>query len=249
MRFLKRFRTPKPTFSGPLRPEESFLAIGDIHGRDDLLGRLIPMMQERAPGLPMIFVGDYIDRGEDSAAVLTRLMEMQKADPEGVVCLRGNHEDMLLSVLRDPHRSGPRWLRYGGLQTMASFRVSPASETAPAEQWEEVGEKLRAAIGPELEAWLHALPTSWQSGNVTVLHAGADPQLPLEEQDEATLVWGHPDFMTTPRQDGAWVVHGHTVLEKARPQDGRIGIDTGAYATGQLTAALVAEGSVEFVQT
>lgn len=248
MRFFKRFRTSKPTFSAPLTPDEPFFAIGDIHGRDDLLARLLPLMQDRAPGIRQVFVGDYIDRGEESAQVLRRLHEMQSADPQKVICLKGNHEDMLLNFLDAPARSGPRWMRYGGLQTMASFRVGAASESASEETWNEVRDMLRLAMGGKLETWLRELPTLWQTGNVAVLHAGADPALPLEGQDEQTLVWGHPAFMTTPREDGTWVVHGHTVVDEAASEAGRINTDTGAYATGVLTAAHVTQDEVAFLR-
>lgn len=241
MRFLKRFRTPKATFSAALSPDEPFFAVGDLHGRADLLERLLPVMRERAPQARRVFLGDFVDRGEESAQVLTRLRTLQAEDPS-VICLLGNHEDMMLKFLDDPAKTGGRWLRYGGLQTLASYRVKPVGESAPAEEWQVVADALRAAIGPELESWLRELPTHWVSGNVAAVHAGADPALPIQAQVPAHLTWGHPEFDTTPRTDGVWVVHGHTIVDAPATEMGRISIDTGAYATGRLTAALIAPG-------
>ena len=155
--------------------------------------------------------------------------------PEGAVtCLRGNHEQMLLDVLDRPARNGPRWLRYGGLQTLASFGLRGLPETASEAQWEDLRDRLRAALGPDLEMWLRALPTLWQSGNVAVVHAGADPALPMSAQSAEVLTWGHEAFERVPRRDGVWIVHGHTIV--------------GAYATGRLSCALVAPNQLEFLQ-
>lgn len=245
MLFLKRFRAPKPTFSSRLAPDEPFFAIGDIHGRDDLLSRLLDRMAEIAPDIRLVFVGDYVDRGEESPNVLRRLQALQVNNPQ-TVCLIGNHEQMLLQFLDSPARTGPRWLRYGGLQTMAGYAVAPVAETASEAKWNDARDRLRSALGPHTEEWLRNLPTLWQSGNVAVLHAGADPAQPLADQDDNTLIWGHPDFDTKLRSDGQWVVHGHTIVDEASPKAGRISIDTGAYATGRLTAALIRSGSVKF---
>ena len=98
-------------------------------------------------------------------------------------------------------------------------------------------------------AWVRALPATWSSGNLTVLHAGADPVTPLTLQSANTFMWGHPDFDRVLRTDGIWVAHGHTVVEQANADGGKIAVDTGAYATGQLTAAYVRSADVSFVQT
>ncbi|KAA2311718.1 serine/threonine protein phosphatase [Pseudooceanicola sediminis] len=259
MRFLTRFRAPKPTFSSPLAPGEPFFAIGDIHGCDHLMPGLLERIDEiyarqqdqheARNGAPwsarLVFVGDYVDRGDQSAAVLHRLQALQRDHPS-TLCLMGNHEQMLLQFLDTPGESGPRWMRYGGLQTMASFGVAPPAATAPADKWEEARDRFRTALGAPTEAWLRALPLIWQTGNVIVVHAGADPARPPAKQSEATLLWGHSDFTSTPRTDGLWVVHGHTIVEQPRPEMGRLPVDTGAYATGRLTAALISPGKVEF---
>ncbi|OWU66697.1 hypothetical protein ATO2_17780 [Roseovarius sp. 22II1-1F6A] len=249
MKFLRRFRAPDPgpAVFAPLAPEAAFCAVGDIHGRADLLDRLLEKLHEQAPpDAAFVCVGDYVDRGEDSARVLRDLQALSVAHPDHVTCLMGNHEEMLLGFLDRPEQAGPGWLRHGGLQTLASFGLpAPAGATPTPAAWEDLRDQLRAALGADLETWLRALPLQWRSGNVAVVHAGADPALPLEAQTTRALLWGHRDFATTPRRDGQWVLHGHTITDMPQMQAGRIAIDTGAYATGRLTAALVLPGMAE----
>ncbi|AZV79333.1 serine/threonine protein phosphatase [Parasedimentitalea marina] len=225
----------------PLSPAMRFYAIGDIHGRFDLLTRLLEQLD---PAYPVICVGDYIDRGEASAKVLSYL----SARPE-IRCLMGNHEDMLLDFLDTPERSGSRWLRNGGLQTLASFGVSGVTETSEGDDLTQARDSLNAAMGVDLIAWIRRLPRSHQSGNVFICHAGADPKASLEDQQDQHLLWGHPEFSKTTRRDGNWVLHGHTIVDKAVAQNTRISIDTGAFATGHLTAALIQPGEVLFIST
>lgn len=241
MRISRLFRAPKHTFSAPLAPEVPFYAMGDLHGRDDLLQTLLDRLYAIAdPEARLVCVGDYIDRGEESAQVLRRLYALQADAGEDVmICLCGNHEQMMLNFLDDPAGSGPRWMRYGGLQTLASFRIQAVPATAPEAQWRDARDRLRDAMGTALERWLRALPMVWQTGNVAVVHAAADPALPIAEQASQTLLWGHPDFEDQPRQDSVWVVHGHTIVDAVTPREGRLCVDTGAYATGRLSAALL----------
>lgn len=246
MQLFHRFRAPKPTFSAPLAPDEPFFAIGDLHGCDTLLIRVIQHMAKIAPDIRRVFVGDYIDRGDASAQTLRRLFDYQRNAPDQVVCLRGNHEQMMQRFLEDPERNGPRWLRYGGLQTMASYKIAPPQETATTEKWVEIRDRLRDAAGNELLSWLAELPDYWQTGNVVTLHAGADPTKPISQQPLQNILWGHPQFEQRPRKDGIWIVHGHTIVEEPCAKMGRIPIDTGAYATGRLTMALIQSDKVEY---
>lgn len=250
MWFFSRKQPSKAPFDAPLAPDRPFFVIGDVHGRDDLLDLLLGRLGSGGQaGWPVICAGDYVDRGDFSAQVLRRLFQRQSADPDLFVCLMGNHERMMLDFLDAPAVNAARWLPNGGLQTLASFDVAPARQTARHEDWEAVRDDLRAAVGPELEAWLRALPLSWQSGNVFVTHAAADPAKPVSAQRDETLLWGHPDFTRTPRNDAIWVVHGHTIVDQAVARDGRISIDTGAYATDVLTAAQIEPGRVAFIST
>lgn len=239
-------KSPKSTlqFSAPIAPETAFVAVGDVHGECQLLEQTLQAVQEVEPELPIICVGDYIDRGEDSRAVLELLHGLTKDKTSQVMCLMGNHEQMLLRFLDDPEARGPAWLRYGGLQTLASYQIAN-----DASGLRGVRDKLAAAIGIEIVEWLRNLPLVWTTGNIAVTHAGADPRSPVDNQPDRALLWGHADFETVPRGDGVWVVHGHTIVDEACATDGRIAIDTGAYATGTMTAAKISKDGVSFLVT
>lgn len=231
-------------FDAPLAPDETLAVVGDVHGCDRLLTKLLDRIAAEGPAR-LVFVGDLIDRGEESAAVLARLHALSQAEGARAVFLRGNHEEMMLRFLDDPSTHTGRWLRFGGLQTLASFGIGGVSQGGDEAQALRARDALATALGPELIGWLRGLPTRFVSGNVAVVHAGADPAQPIEAQDDKVLVWGHPDFARRARDDGQWVVHGHTVMGEVEPRGGRIGVDTGAYATGRLSAALIGPGRLD----
>ncbi|WP_050931903.1 metallophosphoesterase [Aestuariivita boseongensis] len=230
-------RSAKLAHFDPVAPPQPFIAVGDVHGRADLLDKLL----QSVPDVPLIFVGDYVDRGDHSADVLRIL----KARPD-ITCIAGNHEQMMLKFLREPEEEGPRWLRYGGLQTLASFGITGITESTTGGALTCARDALMARMGDDLIGWVYDLPTSVTAGNVTVVHAGADPALPIEHQTRRVLQWGHPEFRRTPRRDGMWIVHGHTIVDEAYLENGRIAVDTGAYATSRLSAAFIGNGEVIF---
>ncbi|MHA6265719.1 metallophosphoesterase [uncultured Aliiroseovarius sp.] len=232
-----------------LAPEVPFCVVGDVHGRADLLERIEDHIVRHYPGVITVFVGDYIDRGEDSARTLNLLASGSDSGSQPVVCLRGNHEEMLLSFLDDPVGSGRHWLQHGGLQTLASFGVSWVAPTSPDDALCFTRDTLARCMGADLIDWLRARPALWQTGNVAVAHAGADPSRPFAAQSEANLIWGHPSFRRSPRKDGIWVAHGHIAHETAHHRAGRIAVDTGAFATGLLSGAFIAPGHIEFFST
>lgn len=223
--------------------------IGDLHGRADLLEQIIEQIAAQVGSdLPLVFVGDFIDRGENSAEVLGLLQRLQASIwPAEVVCLMGNHEAMMLDFLDAPAADGGVWLRNGGVATLASYGIPLLERTSDALHASRDG--LRAALGDGTEAWLRTLPLSHRSGNVFVAHAGADPHAPLDQQHSDHLLWGHPEFITTARGDGVWVAHGHMICPQPSATEGRISVDTGAYATHRLTAALLADGGCQFLST
>lgn len=222
--------------SRPPAPDRPVWAIGDVHGRADLLDRLLELIRP-TPGELVVTLGDYVDRGPESRSVIERL-----AGRADTLSLMGNHEAMLVDFLDAPETCGPLWLRNGGGATLASYDVAEDS-------FEATAGALRAALG-STEAWLRALPRLWRSGNLIAVHAALDPARPPERQDPTTLVWGHPAFDRTARRDGVWVVHGHRIVPEPLVRSGRISIDTGAFATGRLTAARIAAGEpVRFVST
>lgn len=239
------------------RPALPSYVVGDIHGRADLLEVMLELIDAHIGGTgannpQLVFLGDYIDHGPDSAAVLARLQELTREFPDNVTCLMGNHERMLLDFLLDPSARGPRWLREGGAATLASFGIDPVGldQAAPAEAWTDAAARLANVLGDATCGWISERPLSWNSGNLWVVHAGADPLRPMTDQTARVLLWGHPEFESTPRQDEAWVAHGHVEQGSPSLSDGRIGLDTGAWSSGRLTAvAIQLNGAHAFLQT
>ncbi|MBI1217015.1 MAG: serine/threonine protein phosphatase [Rhodobacteraceae bacterium] len=251
-------RSVGPAVFEPPCPDQPLYVIGDIHGRIDLLDRLLEKIEDDAgalvaemPGADprLIFVGDYIDRGDHSRAVLERVYHLHKEGDGRVICLQGNHEKLMLDFIDIPEK-GPRWLRHGGLQTLMSLGLGGAlAEGMDADELIALSRDVHRVLPDGVEDWLRDLPLSWQSGSVWTVHAGADPTKPMAEQASRVLLWGHRDFDTVPRSDGAWVVHGHTVVDAAIAAEGRISIDTGGVYTGRLSAARILPGSVRFLGT
>ncbi|MBP0484721.1 metallophosphoesterase family protein [Sagittula salina] len=233
-----------PEFDAPVAPDESFFVIGDVHGCLQKLADLLLEIEKIEETPRVIVVGDMVDRGEHSGPVLSLLRRLSREFGDYVICLAGNHEEMLLNFLDDPETAGNRWLRNGGLQTLASYKIG----RQPSETMADLALRLREAMGEDIIAWLRALPDSWQSGNVAVVHAGADPALPLDCQTRDVLTWGHSEFGRRDRTDGIWIVHGHTIVRQPKAERGRISVDTGAYATGRLTAAHIRPGEVTFLE-
>jgi len=241
---LHRLGLGRPGFDAALAPDNAFVVVGDIHGMKDLLDTLLAKLTTEAPGLPLVFVGDYVDRGPDSAGALRRLMDLD-SHATGGACLQGNHEAMMLEFLETPDSAGRLWMANGGAETLRSFGIASPEE----HPFEALRDMLRDAAGDALLEWLSDRPLIWQSGNVVVSHAGGDPNLPIQPGRGHGLLWGHPDFFDTPRQDGLWMAHGHFILDAPVMKAGRIGVDTGAFQTGRLTAAIIEPGYVRFIHT
>ena len=241
---LARFSksVPNPEFTATINPEQPLFVIGDVHGCSEQLRRLIA---KQPNDTQLVFVGDLIDRGPDSADVL---QTVKQACGAGAVCIAGNHEAMMLDFLDRPTERGARWFRFGGLQTLESLKIGGIGEHSDAAALLAGRDELEARLGPEMISWLRGLPTQWQSGNVHVVHASADPAQAMHSQENKTLIWGHPDFATRNRNDGQWVVYGHTIQDQPIAAQGRIAVDTGAFATGRLTAAHITKDNVSFVQ-
>lgn len=252
LRFLRKRRhgAAKAPFAVPAAAEGVVYAVGDVHGRHDLLLRLLDEIRQDAAAFEttplLVFLGDYIDRGEGARETVELLTAVADWPEMQTVFLMGNHEQMLLRFLREPD-TGARWLRFGGLQTLMSYGIGSASKLREAGGAARVRADLAEALGPHL-GFIEGLRLSHRTGNLFFAHAGADPALPVEEQDVATLLWGCRTFLQTERSDGIWVVHGHTVVEKPVAEHGRISVDTGAYFSGRLTAARITGGTVTFLQ-
>lgn len=236
-------------------PNELVYVVGDIHGSIEKLDNLLAQIDADvadSPGAPgkVVFVGDYIDRGDESADVLRFMADVTTAYPDRLIGLIGNHERMLLDFLSDPTGSAKRWIRYGGLQTLASFGVGAGltTDSRNAGDLLDAAGDLMEAMGPDLVKWLSELPLSWSSGSLWVVHAGANPSVAMEAQQQKTLLWGSETFMKEERQDGNWVAFGHQPFDGPFAEAGRIAVDTGACYGGKLTAARIdPTGDVRFL--
>jgi serine/threonine protein phosphatase 1 len=216
--------------------------VGDIHGRLDLLDSLADKVREdlRQGGFDeavAIFLGDYIDRGPNSAGVTERLAAGDFPAP--IIALRGNHEATLLSFLDDERMLGD-WRRYGGLETLVSYGVD-VKEAMRGQGYEAALASLRRNLPPRHLAFFEQTRLSWNLGDYFFCHAGVRPGVPLARQNEQDLLWIRDEFNFYPGPFEKIVVHGHTPVQQAEVLPNRIGIDTGAYATGLLTC-LVLEG-------
>ncbi|HYC02027.1 MAG TPA: metallophosphoesterase family protein [Azospirillaceae bacterium] len=219
-------------------------AVGDVHGRLDLLDRLLARIAEDIEAAPklahtLVMLGDYVDRGLESAGVIERL----SAPPPpgiGLVCLKGNHEEVMLRFL-DDLSVGPGWMRFGGLAALASYGVRRPDGLSEEEWLQLAQEELRRRLPPHHLAFLRHLRLHLAVGDYLFVHAGVRPGVPLADQTAEDLLWIRDDFLKSEAELGHVVVHGHTVSTAPEFRRNRIGIDTGAFASGLLTC-LVLEG-------
>lgn len=236
----RRTARSRPTTNTMIAPAAPFFAIGDIHGCLPQMENLLSQLD--GPG-PRVFLGDYVDRGPQSAQVLARLFTLQKQGAD-IICLKGNHEAMLLDFIDDPLGGGARWLKFGGLDTLASFGIDA---TIAVEDALDAASALEKAMPDGMLAWLRDLPLRWSSGNMHCVHASMNPDKAPAAQSENAMLWGHPNFFAKPRKDGQCVIHGHTIVPQGVVRDGRISVDTGAYQGGPLTAVAIGDGTARFV--
>jgi serine/threonine protein phosphatase 1 len=223
-------------------------AIGDIHGRLDLLDRAIAAIehdvQQYGPDALTVTLGDYIDRGPDSRGVLDRLAS--NPFPTPYVALKGNHEAFLAAFLADPVL-GQQWRLFGGLETLRSYDV-PVGRFMFGRSYDGVARRLREALPAVHVDFLQSLKSSFSHGKYFLCHAGVRPGVPLEQQDEHDLLWIRGEFLDSDMNFGKIVVHGHTPIEQPEVLPNRINIDTAAFATGQLTCVVLDERGHRFLR-
>lgn len=234
-------------------PQTRVYAVGDIHGRADLLDALLGKItldaaQQPAAQQILVFLGDYVDRGFHSREVIKRL---RTGLPGGFtpVFLRGNHEEAMLRFYDGDMGVAMDWLYFGGRETLASYGVPPPPPNVARERLPAIHADFVRKIPAEDVAFLKATSLHYVMGDYTFVHAGLRPGLALEQQLREDLLFIRSDFMQSDDDFGTLVVHGHTIVEAPEVRPNRISIDTGAYATGRLTC-LVLEGSAHrFLQS
>ncbi len=223
-------------------------AVGDIHGRLDLLDQLLDRIWADAPhgANTLVLVGDYIDRGPDSKGVVERLMALERPGWQ-IVKLRGNHEHFLLEYLANPEVF-QAWRTFGGAETMLSYGVRPPVFTDRKEL-----ERAHAAFTAQLPhshlTFFNMLPYSHTIGGFFFVHAGVRPGIALARQSPEDMMWIREEFLLSSERLEKVVVHGHTPTDGPVLRPNRIGVDTGAYATGILTAAKLTGESCTFLST
>ena len=233
-------------------PDRRVYAVGDIHGRVDLLRDLHQLIHEdayrrQAPANVVVYLGDYIDRGDQSPAVLDLLLDEPLPSFKSVH-LKGNHEDSMLRFLED-ESFGRGWLTYGGAETLAAYGIASRCDNLSERELSRIQDELKARLPQRHRLFLSGLQLMHAEGDYLFAHAGVRPGVPLEHQVAEDLLWIRDEFLNCGAPFGKIVVHGHTISERPDVQRNRIGIDTGAFATGKLTA-LVLEGSEwSFLQT
>lgn len=223
----------------------SVYAVGDIHGRLDLLDELHGLIQEDAEAAAaqervLIYLGDYVDRGPDSAGVIERLVQ-EPLPGFKLVHLKGNHEDFMLQFLERPE-VGPHWLYNGGDATLASYGVVPEGPYAGPAAFDALRERFEAVLPEAHRDFLAGLSLSHREGDYLFVHAGIRPGVALERQTPYDMMWIRDEFLEFDGALGPVVVHGHTPAPAVQERPHRIGIDTAAFATGCLTC-LVLEGA------
>jgi serine/threonine protein phosphatase 1 len=228
-------------------------AIGDVHGRADLLLRLLEQLRRDAQqgefdGRPiLIFLGDYVDRGFQSREVIDILLS-DAVSPFETYFLKGNHEAAMLQFLNDPS-IGPRWAEYGGAETLVSYGIQPPRTRTSLDDWARASDELKQVLPHNHLHFLSNLELSVRIGDYVFVHAGVRPGVPLDQQSEYDMLWIRDEFLSDRKPLGAVIVHGHTPASAPHRDSRRIGVDTGAYLSGRLTAARFEHDSVEFIAT
>lgn len=240
--------------SAPSRLEAGAVlwAVGDVHGRNDLLRPLIAQVledfaQSNAERRLFVGLGDYVDRGPDSRGVLDSLIELGRRPELECRFLRGNHEIFFERFLIDPD-VGSKWCEHGGRAALASYGVTPPAFVTDTDGWVEASHRTVEVLPQAHRAFLAVLEPSFTCGDYFFAHAGARPGTPLAEQNPEDLMWIRSDFTEASEGFEKVVVHGHTPSPAFYMDARRIGLDTGAYATGVLTAMRFEDDRRELLQ-
>jgi len=253
-RLLFKPKRPKPQREPAAVPPGTVVwAVGDIHGRLDLLNPLLDHLMEdlraSAAGRKVIvFLGDYIDRGPDSKGVLDRLVEVAADTAVEARFIRGNHEERMMAFLEDS-TVGPSWCEYGGVEALESYGLHPPAMKHVAQAWGHVAADLDHRLPKSHRHLLENLEPAVSIGGYFFTHAGARPGVPLDAQSERDLMWIRGSFLDDAGAFEKVVVHGHTPARDVHRDHRRIGVDTGVYKWNMLSAVRLEGEAVSFAQS
>jgi serine/threonine protein phosphatase 1 len=245
---------PQSAPAPSIPPGMRVYAIGDIHGRIDLLQRIESRITLDAQAIPagtqsiVVYLGDYIDRGPDSSAVIQHLVKRPPIAGQDIF-LKGNHEQSMLDFLDDPHRVAEQWFDFGGIATLMSYGIREASSKVQARRYDELRDELAVAIPPDQLAFLRSLKLSWEAGDYFFVHAGIDPRQPMDRQGPESMLWIRDEFISASGPFSHRIVHGHTIVPEVEFLPHRIAVDTGAYATGRLSCVVLEGTGVRLLAT
>ncbi len=238
---------------GRLAPGTRLYAIGDVHGRLDLLKQIQDLVgndMARSPAerVVVVYLGDYIDRGMESRQVVDWLIERPMPATQ-TVHLMGNHEQSLLRFLGDV-TIGPSWMQYGGRETLHSYGVVlDRTISSMTDRLRKAQSELQRRLPAPHRDFMETLGPWYVEGDYLFVHAGLRPGIKLEDQRLADLLWIREEFLESPADHGHIVVHGHTITEAPETLPNRIGIDTGAFMSGRLTCLVLHGDQRTFLQT
>ena len=244
---------PRPVSSAAfaIPPGQRVYAVGDIHGACKLLVEMQGMIRDDLRAFPvrdasLVYLGDYIDRGEHSREVVENLLTPPAFLPHATM-LRGNHEQTLLDCLTDPERLA-NWRNFGAVETLLSYGVDPALLRNRSDQGEAIAQ-LRANMPAAHLAFMNELPLFTKVGGYFFCHAGVRPGMPLARQIAQDILWIRGEFLESDEDHGACVVHGHTPASAPEVRHNRINVDTGACMSGKLTCVILEGETVRFLST
>jgi len=249
---VEKFRKSKMTHVSPHVPENHRIySIGDIHGCADLLVQLHEKIKLDSKGYNgkniIVYLGDYVDRGEQSCQVINVLLS-QPLEGFDSIFLRGNHERAMLDFIDFPGAAAA-WLTFGGVEALSSYGI-PLAHIPSMQHVGDIAQKLDKALPDTHREFLtETCVDSWQFGSYYFVHAGIRPGVPLEKQSQEDKLWIREEFLGSTINHGIIVVHGHSITLVPEMLPNRIGIDTGAYATGVLTCLVLEGDQQRLIQT
>jgi len=248
---FNRLRKPAEATVAPQIPDgQRVYCIGDIHGRADLLVQLHEMILTDAEGYSgtktIVYLGDYVDRGEGSRQVIENLLSQPLPDFE-VIHLLGNHEQAMLDFMQRPEATAS-WLSFGGRETLYSYGVAlvhiPTMRDVP-----KLADQLDHKLPDAHRTFLNNCIESWRCGAYYFVHAGIRPGVPLDQQTLEDQLWIREEFLDSNANHGFIIIHGHSITPQVEQLPNRIGIDTGAYASGILTCLILEADQQRLLQT